>query len=366
MGSVRRRRLFTALGAFVFITVVLLFVLGAKPQALSSKPASETFISARVNEVGNSPLSVLNKTEEEVNVSSSDIESADLAAVVSQESNMLVESNVNEYRDTLVLQKVVAPIQADIVDKAQTAVGSDSARDITDYTVVDGDTVASIADKFSITPDTIRWANNISGDSVAAGTNLKILPVTGVMVVAKSGDTPKTIAYGTGASAEEIALFNDIDINAQIAAGTNVIVPNGSPRNSSTARSSRRSYSTGNYSYSAINAVIGGGNTYSRGYCTWHAANRRAAIGRPIPNRMGNAIRWASVAASMGYAVDGNPRAGDVLWHRNIGGAGHVAFVEGVNGDGSLLVSDMNYPSWGRVTYRTVPTSEFGRYLFIH
>lgn len=353
----------------VAVVVIALFVLGAKPQSLSSRPASETFISARVSESGNSPLSVLNDPEEEEdNVSSSDIESADLAAVVSQESNMLVESNVNEYRDTLVLQKVVAPIQADIVDKPQTTIASDSARQVTEYASVEGDTIPSIADKFSITPDTVRWANNLVGDSVAPGTALKILPITGVMVAARAGDTPKTIADGTAASAEEIALFNDIDINAQIAEGTQIIVPNGSPRSSATARSSRRSTATtSNASYGyAANAVVGGGNTYSRGYCTWHAANRRSAIGRPIPNRMGNAIRWASVASSMGYAVDGKPRAGDVLWHRNIGGAGHVAFVEGVNADGSLLVSDMNYPSWGRVTYRTVPSSEFGKYLFIH
>jgi len=345
--------------------VITLFILGAKPQTLSARPASETFIGARVNEGGDSPLSVLNTPKEEEEVSSSDLESADLAAVVSQESNMLVESNVNEYRDTLVFQKVVAPIQADIVDKPQTTIASDSARNVTEYVVVDGDTIPSVADKFSITPDTVRWANNLTGDSVAPGTALKILPITGVLVTARAGDTPKTIAEGTGASAEEIALFNDIDINAQITDGTQIIVPNGSPRNSAVARTARRSSGTASYGFAA-NPVVGGGNTYSRGYCTWHAANRRAAIGRPIPNRMGNAIRWASVARSAGYAVDGNPRAGDVLWHRNIGGAGHVAFVEGVNADGSLLVSDMNYPSWGRVTYRTVPSGEFGKYLFIH
>lgn len=367
LGLVDRKRLYPALIGVLAFIVISLFIVGAKPQALRSGPASETFISARVNSGGDSPLSLLNSSEEEeVDVSSSDIESADLAAVVSQESNMLVETNVNEYRDTLVLQKVVAPIQADIVDKPQTTIASDSAREVSEYVVVSGDSIPAIADKFSITADTVRWANNLTGDSVAPGTTLKILPITGVLVVAKAGDTPKIIADSTGASAEEIALFNDIDVNAGIPAGKQIIVPNGSPRSSSTSRTTRRSTGS-NTSYGfAANPVFSGGNTYSRGYCTWHAANRRAAIGRPIPNRMGNAIRWASVAAANGYAVDGNPRAGDVLWHRNIGGAGHVAFVEGVNGDGSLLVSDMNYPSWGRVTYRTVPTGEFSRYLFIH
>jgi surface antigen len=359
------KRYYTAFWSAVVVAVIALFVISAKPQSLSTGPASKSFISARSETLdSNSPLSVLNHVaDEQAGVSTVDIESATLAAAVSQESDMLVATNVNEYRDTLVIQKTVAPIQADVVDKPQTTISSDSARDISEYTVVSGDTVSSIADKFAITADTVRWANGISGESVNPGAKLKILPITGVLVVAKAGDTPRIIASSTNASAEEIALFNDIDINASIAAGVNIIVPNGSPRSTVRVRSS--SGASSSYGFAA-NPVFGGGNTYSRGYCTWHAANRRAAIGRPIPNRMGNAISWARASSAAGLAVDGNPRAGDVLWHRNIGGAGHVAFVEGVNADGSLSVSDMNYPSWGRVTYRTVPTSDFSKYLFIH
>ncbi len=352
------------------VAVVCLFAVSAKPESLSDAPASKSFISARVDEAGGKPsLSLLNKSsEEEEVVSNVDLESAELAAVVGQESGLLVESNVNEYRDTLVTQKTVAPIQAEIVDKPQTTAGAGSLREVVEYVTVEGDTIPTIANKFVISADTVRWANNITGDLVAPGTKLKILPISGVLVVARGGDTPKSIADGTGASAEEIALFNDIDLNSTIPEGTQIIVPNGSPRSTpTTGRSSRGSRSSNSSSYSfASSFAFSGGNTYSRGYCTWHAANRRAQIGRPIPNRMGNAIRWASNARAAGYAVDGNPRAGDVLWHRNIGGAGHVAFVESVNGDGSLLVSDMNYPSWGRVTYRTVSTGEFGNYLFIH
>lgn len=345
-----------------------LFVLSSKPETLSDAPASKSFISARVDDAGGkTSLSVLNKSFEEEVVSNVDLESAELAAIVGQESGMLVESNVNEYRDTLVTQKTVAPIQEEIIDKPQTTASFGSLREVTEYITVEGDTIPSVAGKFVISADTVRWANNLVGDMVAPGTKLKILPITGVLVVARAGDTPKSIADGTSASAEEIALFNDIDINSAIAEGTQIIVPNGSPRSTSTASRSRgtRSSNSSNLSF-ASSFAFSGGNTYSRGYCTWHAANRRAQIGRPIPNRMGNAIRWASNARAAGYAVDGNPRAGDVLWHRNIGGAGHVAFVESVNGDGSLLVSDMNYPSWGRVTYRTVSPGEFGSYLFIH
>jgi surface antigen len=60
------------------------------------------------------------------------------------------------------------------------------------------------------------------------------------------------------------------------------------------------------------------------------------------------------------------PQDGAVVYHKSIGGLGHVAFVEKVNPDGSALFSDMNYPIWGKVTYRTVPASEMGNYAFIY
>lgn len=353
--------------AVVVLLVIGLFIVSAKPEVLKSAPASKSFISARIEaNQGNYSLGSLSKVEDDSieSVSSLDVESADLAAAISQESDFLVTNNVNEYRDTLVIQKTVAPIQAEVVDKPQTTASAGSLREVTEYTVVEGDTIPSIADKFAISADTVRWANDLNGDSVSAGTKLKILPISGLLVVAKEGDTPRRIAEASGVSVEEVALFNDFGADQQIPAGLNIIVPGGVKR---AVRSGGGLVSNGGRYVTANPDRYGyGGNTYSYGYCTWHAQNRRTAIGRPVPNRMGNAIAWARAAASVGYAVDGNPRAGDVLWHKNIGGAGHVAFVESVNDDGSILVSDMNYPRWGKITYRTVPTSDFGKYLFIH
>jgi surface antigen len=301
--------------------------------------------------------------EESLNRVPENLDSASLASYVSLESEILVASNITESRDTLLIQETVAPIQADIVDKPQNTVVGGSSREIKEYISVEGDTIQSVADNFAVSADTIRWANEISGDSLNVGTKLRILPVTGVVVDAKRGDNAKSIAEQTGSSAEEVAAFNDISADAEISEKTQIIVPNGTPRKVPQLTSlpgTSRGYGP------TPNPVFTGGNTYTRGYCTWHAANRRAQIGRPIPNRMGNAISWARAAASAGYSVDGNPRSGDVLYHRNIGGAGHVAFVESVNDDGSLSVSDMNYPSWGRVTRRTVPAGDLGKYLFIH
>lgn len=99
----------------------------------------------------------------------------------------------------------------------------------------------------------------------------------------------------------------------------------------------------------------GGGNTYDYGYCTWYVKNRR---GSSIPNNLGNANTWYSRAAAQGMAVGLVPRPGAVGTTTR-GSLGHVVYVESVNGDGSINISEMNAPVFGGVTYRTAAASEF-------
>lgn len=99
----------------------------------------------------------------------------------------------------------------------------------------------------------------------------------------------------------------------------------------------------------------GGGNTYDYGYCTWYVKNRRGAS---IPNGLGNANTWYSRAAGMGMAVGSTPRAGAV-GTTTAGSMGHVVYVERVNKDGTIYISEMNAPVWGKVTYRTASAGEF-------
>lgn len=98
-----------------------------------------------------------------------------------------------------------------------------------------------------------------------------------------------------------------------------------------------------------------GGNTYDYGYCTWYVKDRRGAS---LPNGLGNANTWYSRAQAMGLAVGSAPRAGAVGTTTR-GGLGHVVYVESVNADGSINISEMNSPTWGKVTYRTAAASEF-------
>ncbi len=98
-----------------------------------------------------------------------------------------------------------------------------------------------------------------------------------------------------------------------------------------------------------------GSNTYDYGYCTWYVKNRRGAS---LPNMLGNANTWYSRAASMGMAVGSAPQAGAVGTTTR-GSLGHVVYVESVNSDGSINISEMNAPTFGVTTYRTASAGEF-------
>ncbi|KKP80633.1 MAG: CHAP domain containing protein, partial [Candidatus Levybacteria bacterium GW2011_GWB1_35_5] len=47
------------------------------------------------------------------------------------------------------------------------------------YTVAKGDTLSTIAQKFGISTNTIKWQNNLVSDTLSVGDNLEILPVSG-------------------------------------------------------------------------------------------------------------------------------------------------------------------------------------------
>ncbi len=104
--------------------------------------------------------------------------------------------------------------------------------EVIDYEVQSGDTISSIAKKFGISTDTIKWANNLTNlNQVKPGDILKILPVTGVSHAVKSGDSLASVAKKY--SAEEQAImdfpFNDVPDDFSLKIGQLLIVPDGSP-----------------------------------------------------------------------------------------------------------------------------------------
>jgi LysM repeat protein len=103
---------------------------------------------------------------------------------------------------------------------------------------------------------------------------------------------------------------------------------------------------------SSANRPVVPGNAYAPGNCTEYVKNRRPDIG----NFWGDASQWGYSARSAGYTVNSTPSVG------SIGVAlayGHVVYVEGVNGNGTVNISEQNYEGFGIVSSRTAPIGEF-------
>lgn len=106
---------------------------------------------------------------------------------------------------------------------------------------------------------------------------------------------------------------------------------------------------------------------YAWGNCTWWAAMRRSQVGQPIPNSWGNAASWAYRAIRDGYVVDHHPAPGAIMQLAGTDyGLGHVAFVEGVDPDGTWHISEMNVLGLDLIDNKTEPPAAAANFYFIH
>ncbi len=305
------------------------------------------------------------------------VSSADIAVHIARITGLPEATSVTNHADSVSAAAVSGPADNAIVAKPQVAGGTlPTYKDIQRYTTVAGDTIASIAAKLGVSSDAIRWSNNLTGNTIAAGRQIVVPPtgMNGLVYAVKAGDTPDTLAQKFGANKAAIIDINDADVSG-LKAGMEILIPDGTVR-APVVATTNYSYSSG-FAWGGSSAVYSA-NGYDYGWCTWWAAKRRADIGRPVPSNLGNASSWRYLAARAGLAVDGRPSNGDVAYYKNIGGLGHVGYVEQVNEDGSVWISDMNYfgvsqiggstpaGGWGRTSYHLVSGGELGGYLFIH
>jgi LysM repeat protein len=95
------------------------------------------------------------------------------------------------------------------------------------YVVKKTDTLNSIAKLFGVSVNTIVWANDLTNRKVIEGQVLTVLPVSGTRHTIKKGDTLKNIATKYAADIQELALFNGITDESELAIGETLIVPDG-------------------------------------------------------------------------------------------------------------------------------------------
>jgi murein DD-endopeptidase MepM/ murein hydrolase activator NlpD len=102
------------------------------------------------------------------------------------------------------------------------------------YTIQPGDTVASIAEAFGISPDYILWNNPEMGDDpnfVIAGQEILIPSVDGLIYSVKLGDTLSDIAAHFGIDVETIVNFapNQLPSADTIIEGMRLVLPGATP-----------------------------------------------------------------------------------------------------------------------------------------
>ena len=338
----------------IFIGVA---VLVSTSKAQSSQPvqsASPSILAASAGEEAVGPLDELS--------------SADIALNVAKVTALPEANSVQNKADTINASLAVAAADEKVVAKPQiVSEGLKSKQDIIEYKTQKGDTVKGIAEKFGITPATIRNSNNLDGNNVAVGVELLISPVNGLVYQVSSGDTPESIANRFEIDKQTLVSINDAELTNKFKVGEYIIIPDAVVQQEQSGDNSRANNSP---SYGSVNSFsfgftpIYGGNNYAYGWCTYYASARSGA-----PGGWGNASTWDDYAAlTPGWSVSMIPRVGSIA--QRDGGAGHVGIVEDVRmhrGQLQIQYSDMNglagFNSVGRSGW--VPAhQDFQRFIY--
>lgn len=223
------------------------------------------------------------------------------------------------------------------------------------HSVVSGESLFTIANKYGVSVDSIRQANGLQNAAVSIGQSLVINNPTKDPNAAKKQASNQEVKEDN--NAQQVAQANTNN-DQKVQPQTQV---QSSQSNSNNNNSVRSSNNGSNYQAPVQNkqaqpkaqasqaqpqakkSVNSAGNTYAVGQCTWYVKNVASWAG----NNWGNGQDWANSARQAGFRVDNTPSAGSIAVYAggaNVGGwtaapgYGHVAYVESVNG-GSVTIS---------------------------
>ena len=317
------------------------------------------------NNADEQPAGVVNReSDSEVLTDPLDtLSSADIAVNIAQLARLDETTAVTNNADSQQQALNIVPADPQVIAKPQIVETEEkSVADVQQYVVTAEDNVQTIAEKFNISQDSVRWSNDVDGDDVEVGATLTISPVEGFVYEVQDGDSVESIASKYSANEQRIIAFNDIELTGLVA-GESIVIPDGkipAPVVRSTAVAA---------SVAAVpqnRPATYGYNGYVFGYCTYHVANKIS-----VPVNWGNAKWWDdSAARTPGWNVLYSPAAGEVpagaILVSNRGYYGHVAYVEQALPDGSLLISEMNANwNWNVLSTRVVAPGEVGAYNYI-
>lgn len=101
-----------------------------------------------------------------------------------------------------------------------------------------------------------------------------------------------------------------------------------------------------------LDSVVDGWGMYNR-ECVSYTAYKVAASGRKMPYGFGDANKWPAAARAYGIAVGSTPRVGDVTIRAD-SNHGHSMYVEAINTDGTISVSQYNSNKTGTFSRDTM------------
>lgn len=245
----------------------------------------------------------------------------------------------------------------------------------TQHTVQAGESLWSIAQKYNISVDSIKQSNNLSNNIIFPGQVLTIggssssnsnsssssISTSSSVYTVQSGDSLSFIAKKYGISVDALMKANNLS-GYLITPNQQLRIPSGNTATSTATPKAATSNSNNGYTSPTYSHQ----NLYTAGQCTWYVFNRRAQAGLPISTYWSDAKFWAGNAAQDGYLVNHVATVGSIMQTTD-GFYGHVAYVERVNADGSILISEMNYLNGPYNTNtRIIPASSVSSYNYIH
>ena len=369
-GKKSKLRSFAVYGGIFLLTISFLVYGSNSNSAVAER--SKTLASA---ETSNSTAPAVAESAKTVSVDK--LTAASAVTNLAETAELPSAGDLRESETSLTIKKDLSQNDTEVITKPDIVKPDTSAaRGIASYVTKEGDTMETVAKKFKISSQTLRWANNTTSDAIEPNKTLIVPLIDGVVYTVKDGDTAQSLADKYKTSAERVVLYNDIDDGSKLTDGARIVIPGGelpenerpgyvAPRGRSSYGNSRHgSSTTTSASRSWLTASVG--NRYAAGNCTWYAYERRLQLGRPIGSFWGHARAWSASARAAGFLVNNTPAPGAIIQNTWGGyGYGHVGIVERVDGQ-NIYVSDMNYAGYNVISSRTIPLAEASRYSFIH
>jgi Surface antigen len=244
---------------------------------------------------------------------------------------------------------------------------------VTTYTIEAGDTLFAIANQFNVTVDNLKAWNNLSSDLIIAGKTISVAESAAPAAMT----VEEAPAEETAAPAEEVSAPAVEEVEAAEAAPAES-APAPAAEEVQTEEVSAPAVEEVEQPQAAtpaasapVTSASNGANYYDWGTCAWYVFEQRSQRGLGVGNMWGDAKNWAAGAQAAGYSVSNSPSVGAIMqapaYTNGAYGLGHVAIVESVNSDGSIVVSEMQFNGGlGSVSTRTLSASQAASHNFIN